>query len=192
METGKLIIISAPSGTGKSTIINAIIDDERLKLEFSVSATTRSPREGEQHGVNYYFLTVEDFKQRIANDEFAEFEEVYAGRYYGTLKSEIERINAKGKNVILDLDVMGGINVKKLYGDHACSIFIKPPSVDTLRERLIARATDSMEEINKRISKAEFEISKSPEFDKLVVNDVLETAVEEVRTLILDFVEPKE
>jgi len=192
METGKLIIISAPSGTGKSTIINAIIDDERLKLEFSVSATTRSPREGEQHGVNYYFLTVEDFKQRIANDEFAEFEEVYAGRYYGTLKSEIERINAKGKNVILDLDVMGGINVKKLYGDHARSIFIKPPSVDTLRERLIARATDSMEEINKRISKAEFEISKSPEFDKLVVNDVLETAVEEVRTLILDFVEPKE
>lgn len=189
METGKLIIISAPSGTGKSTIINAIIDDERLKLEFSVSVTTRSPRDGEMDGVNYYFLTVEDFKNRIANDEFAEYEEVYAGRYYGTLKSEIERINANGKNVILDLDVMGGINVKKMYGSHALSIFIQPPSVDTLRKRLISRATDSMEEIEKRINKAEFEMSHASQFDKIVVNDVLETAVEDVRSLILGFIE---
>lgn len=188
MANGKLIIISAPSGTGKSTIINSIIDDPDLKLEFSVSATTRSPRDGEQDGVNYYFMSVEEFKQRIAEEQFAEFEEVYAGRYYGTLKSEIQRINDNGKNVILDVDVLGGINVKKLYGSHALSIFIQPPSVDVLRERLVSRATDSLEEINKRISKAEFEISHAQQFDKIVVNDVLETAVEDVRKLIGDFV----
>lgn len=188
MDSGKLIIISAPSGTGKSTIINSIIDDERLKLAFSVSATTRTPRDGETDGVNYYFLSVEQFKELIDQDAFAEYEEVYAGRYYGTLKSEIERINKLGKNVILDVDVMGGINVKKLYGAHALSIFIQPPSVDVLRKRLIARATDSIEEIEKRISKAEFEISHAQQFDTIVVNDKLETAVEDVRKLILDFV----
>lgn len=191
MDIGKLIIISAPSGTGKSTIINSIIDDERLKLEFSVSATTRLPRNGEKDGVNYYFLTVDDFKNRIANDEFAEYEEVYSGRYYGTLKSEIARINSNGKNVILDVDVMGGINVKKMYGNHALSIFIQPPSVDVLRKRLVARATDSMEEIEKRINKAEFEMSHASQFDHVVVNDVLENAIEEIRSLILEFVENK-
>lgn len=188
METGKLIIISAPSGTGKSTIINSIIDDERLKLEFSVSATTRSPRDGEKDGVSYYFLTVERFKELIAEDAFAEYEEVYEGRYYGTLKSEIERINNAGKNVILDVDVLGGINVKKLYGKHALSIFIQPPSVEVLKQRLLARATDSIEEIEKRISKAEFEISHADKFDRKVINDKLETAVSDVRNLILDFV----
>lgn len=188
METGKLIIISAPSGTGKSTIINSIIDDERLKLEFSVSATTRSPRDGEKDGVSYYFLTVDKFKELIEENAFAEYEEVYAGRYYGTLKSEIERINNAGKNVILDVDVLGGINVKKLYGAHALSIFIQPPSVDVLKQRLIARATDSIEEIEKRISKAEFEISHAYQFDCRVINDKLETAVNDVRNLILDFV----
>lgn len=188
METGKLIIISAPSGTGKSTIINSIIDDERLKLEFSVSATTRSPRDGEKDGVSYYFLTVDKFKELIEENAFAEYEEVYAGRYYGTLKSEIERINNAGKNVILDVDVLGGINVKKLYGAHALSIFIQPPSVDVLKQRLIARATDSIEEIEKRISKAEFEISHADQFDCRVINDKLETAVNDVRNLILDFV----
>lgn len=188
MDNGKLIIISAPSGTGKSTIINAIIGDERLKLEFSVSATTRSPRDGEKDGVNYYFLSVEDFKSRIENEEFAEFEEVYPGRFYGTLKSEIKRINDTGKNVILDLDVKGGINVKKMYGEHALSIFIQPPSVEVLRERLISRATDSIEEIEKRVNKAEFEISHSPQFDKIVVNDVLENAIEDVRANILNFI----
>lgn len=188
METGKLIIISAPSGTGKSTIINSIIDDERLKLEFSVSATTRSPRDGEKDGVSYYFLTVERFKELIAEDAFAEYEEVYEGRYYGTLKSEIERINNAGKNVILDVDVLGGINVKKLYGTHALSIFIQPPSVEVLKQRLLARATDSIEEIEKRISKAEFEISHADKFDRKVINDKLETAVSDIRNLILDFV----
>ncbi|MBQ0070075.1 MAG: guanylate kinase [Bacteroidales bacterium] len=188
METGKLIIISAPSGTGMSTIINSIIDDERLKLEFSVSATTRSPRDGEKDGVSYYFLTVERFKELIAEDAFAEYEEEYEGRYYGTLKSEIERINNVGKNVILDVDVLGGINVKKLYGTHALSIFIQPPSVEVLKQRLLARATDSIEEIEKRISKAEFEISHADKFDRKVINDKLETAVSDVRNLILDFV----
>lgn len=192
MEAGKLIIISAPSGTGKSTIINAIIDDERLKLEFSVSATTRSPREGEIDGVNYYYLSLEDFKERIARNQFAEYEEVYPGRFYGTLRSEIERINKKGKNVILDIDVLGGINVKKSYGDHALSIFIQPPSVEVLRNRLVSRATDSFEEIDRRINKAAFEMSHSPQFDKVVVNDNLSVAIEQVRALILDFVDSKE
>ena len=188
MGTGKLIIISAPSGTGKSTIINSIIDDEDLKLEFSVSATTRSPREGETDGVSYYFLTVDDFKSKISEGAFAEYEEVYPGRFYGTLKSEIERINASGKNVILDVDVMGGINVKKMYGAHALSIFIQPPSVDVLRKRLISRATDSIEEIEKRVGKAEFEMSHSGSFDQVVINDDLEQAVADVRRLIHDFV----
>lgn len=188
MKTGKLIIISAPSGTGKSTIINRIIDDEELKLEFSVSATTRPPREGEENGVEYYFMTPEQFRQEIEDDAFAEYQEVYEGRYYGTLKREIERINANGKNVILDLDVLGGINVKKLYGDHALSIFIAPPSLAILRNRLVSRATDSMEDINNRLNKAEFEIEHSVYFDKQVINDVLDDAVEQVRKLIYDFV----
>lgn len=192
MKTGKLIIISAPSGTGKSTIIGNIIDDQRLKLEFSVSATTRSPRTGETDGVSYYFLTVDDFKKRIEENAFAEYEEVYPGRYYGTLKSEIERINANGKNVILDVDVKGGINVKKLYGSHALSIFIQPPSVEVLRERLISRATDSIEEIEKRTSKAAYEMSHASQFDKVVINDVLDKAIEDVRTLILEFVEKED
>ncbi|MCF0182427.1 MAG: guanylate kinase [Muribaculaceae bacterium] len=188
METGKLIIISAPSGTGKSTIINAIINDERLKLEFSVSCTTRSPREGEVNGENYYFLTVKEFKDKISQNAFAEYEEVYNGTFYGTLKSEIARINDDGKNAIMDLDVKGGINVKRLYGDHALSIFIQPPSVETLRERLISRATDSIEDIKARVDKAEFEIDHARHFDKIVVNNILEDAVEEVRNAILDFI----
>lgn len=188
MNSGKVIIISAPSGTGKSTIINSIINDESLRLEFSVSATTRTPRTGEKEGVNYYFLTVEDFKQRIENGEFAEFEEVYGGRYYGTLKSEIERINANGKNVILDVDVLGGINVKKMYGENAMSIFIQPPSVEVLRKRLLSRNTDPIEEIEKRVSKAAFEMNHAQQFDHIVVNDVLETAINDVRELIDTFV----
>ena len=188
MKKGKLIIISAPSGTGKSTIIGQIINDPDLKLEFSVSATTRPMRTGEVNGVHYHFLTVEQFREAIANDALVEYEEVYEGRYYGTLKSEIERIQNNGKNVILDIDVKGGVNVKKMYGDKALSIFIMPPSLQTLRQRLLSRGTDNIEEIEKRLSKAEYEMSFAKEFDKCVTNDILEKAVEETRKEIASFI----
>lgn len=185
---GKLIIISAPSGSGKSTIIGRIMQDESLRLSFSVSATTR-PRRGEEvNGVDYYYKTVDEFKQMIADDQLVEYQEVYEGRYYGTPKSEVERITGQGRNVVLDLDVLGGVNVKRMYGDRALSIFIQPPSVEVLRQRLIGRGTDSMEDIMARVSKAEFEISIGPQFDYTVINDDLETAVAEVHRLISDFV----
>ena len=189
MEQGKLIIISAPSGSGKSTIIGRIMQDESLRLAFSVSATTRPRRGQEVHGVDYYYLTTEEFQQKIANDELVEYQEVYEGRYYGTLKSEVERITAMGNNVVLDLDVLGGVNVKKMYGDRALSIFIQPPSVEVLRQRLINRGTDSMEDIKARVDKAEFEISIGPQFDYTVINDDLETAVNQVHDLITDFID---
>ncbi|MDO4511517.1 MAG: guanylate kinase [Bacteroidales bacterium] len=188
MNDIKLIIISAPSGSGKSTIIGRIIDDEVLKLQFSISATTRAPRGAEQHGKEYYFLSEDDFKARIARDEFAEYEEVYPGRFYGTLKSEIQRINDEGKNAIIDVDVAGGVNVKKIYGEQALSIFVMPPSVAELRRRLEGRATDSAEDIQKRVDKAEFEMSFAPKFDKVIINDDLEKAVAEARAVITEFV----
>ena len=189
MKQGKLIIISAPSGSGKSTIIGRIMQDESLRLAFSVSATTRPRRGQEVHGVDYYYLTTEEFQQKIANDELVEYQEVYEGRYYGTLKSEVERITAMGNNVVLDLDVLGGVNVKKMYGDRALSIFIQPPSVEVLRQRLINRGTDSMEDIKARVDKAEFEISIGPQFDYTVINDDLETAVNQVHDLIANFID---
>lgn len=188
MGTGKLIIISAPSGSGKSTIINEIIKDESLRLSFSISATTRPIRRGEQDGVNYYFMTPEEFKAAIAADEFAEYQEVYEGRFYGTLKREIERINAEGRNVVLDIDVLGGINVKQMYGDHALALFIQPPSIEILRHRLLSRGTDSVEEIERRVNKAEFELGYADQYDCVVVNDVLRTAIDETHEIISRFV----
>lgn len=188
MKKGKLIIISAPSGCGKSTIINEIIKNHDLKLEFSISATTREPRRGEKNGVNYYFMSVDEFKNAIANDELIEYEEVYPGRYYGTPRSEIDRIRNKGRNVILDIDVMGGINVKRKFGDDALSIFIQPPSIDTLRQRLNSRGTDSPEAIDQRVEKAGFEIAQSDKFDKIVVNDRLDVSVRETEDLIKSFI----
>ena len=189
MSKGKMIIISAPSGCGKSTIINEIIKNKNLRLEFSISATTREPRRGELDGVDYYFLTTDEFKNAIANDELVEYEEVYAGRYYGTLKKEIERIQNIGNNVILDIDVKGGVNVKKKYGNNALSIFIQPPSIETLRHRLLSRGTDSIEAINQRVDKAEFELSFAQLYDKVVVNDVLRDAIDEVENIIKDFID---
>ncbi len=183
----KIIIISAPSGTGKTTLINRIMQDDSLKLEFSISATTRSPRQGETDGVNYYFLTEEDFKRRISQNEFIEWQEVYAGRYYGTLNSEIDRIFGKGNNIIFDVDVEGGINLKKIFGNKALSIFIQPPSVDELRRRLESRATDPQDEIDRRVSKAEQEIKRAPMFDTVVTNDILDRAEQELREKITLF-----
>lgn len=188
MAKGKLIIISAPSGCGKSTIISKIITDTELNLSFSISATTRPPRQGETNGVNYYFLSEDEFRQAIANDELVEYEEVYPGRFYGTLKKEVERIRDAGKNVILDIDVKGGINVKRIYGNDALSLFIMPPSVDVLRQRLESRGTETPEAIAERVGKAEYEISFAKEFDRIIINDQLDTAVNDTQQIIRDFV----
>lgn len=184
---GKLIIISAPSGSGKSTIIHAMEDRGNFEMKFSVSATNRSPREGEEHGVHYYFLTTEEFKDRIASGDFVEYEEVYPGRFYGTLKSEIDRRLAAGDNIVLDIDVNGGMNVKKQYGPQALSVFIMPPSVEALRQRLIGRATESASRIDERLARAEYEISVADKFDRVVINDDLAAAVEATEGAILDF-----
>ena len=172
---GKLIIFSAPSGSGKSTIINYLMT-QNLNLAFSISATSRAPRGTEQHGVEYYFLSAEEFKQRIANDEFLEYEEVYENRFYGTLKAPIEKQLEAGFNVVFDVDVVGGCNIKKYYGERALSVFIQPPSIEELRKRLIGRATDAPEVIESRIAKAEFELGYAEKFDVVVINDDLEKA----------------
>ena len=172
---GKLIIFSAPSGSGKSTIINYLLT-QGLNLTFSISATSRAPRGKEQHGVEYYFLSPEAFKRRIANNEFLEYEEVYENRFYGTLKPPIEKQLADGYNVVFDVDVVGGCNIKKYYGERALSVFIQPPSVEELRKRLIGRGTDTMEVIESRIAKAEFELGFADKFDVVIVNDNLDKA----------------
>ena len=183
---GKLIIFSAPSGSGKSTIINYLMQ-QGLGLTFSISATSRAPRGTEQHGVEYFFLSPKEFRQRIANNEFLEYEEVYPDRFYGTLKEQVERQLEAGQHVVFDVDVVGGCNIKEYYGHRALSIFIQPPSIEELRRRLEGRGTDTPEVIKQRIDKAEYELSFSPKFDKIVINDHLETAQAETLTLIKHF-----
>lgn len=183
---GKVVIFSAPSGSGKTTIVRRLLE-QYTQFEFSISATSRAPRGQEQDGVDYYFLTPEAFAEKVKADAFVEWEEVYAGTSYGTLKSEVERIWSKGNVILFDVDVMGGINLKRIFGDDACSIFIMPPSVEELRRRLVGRATDTMEVIEKRVAKASFEIEKAPQFDHTVINDDLEKAVEDTRTILNNF-----
>ena len=185
---GKLIIFSAPSGTGKSTIISWLMKEHKeLNLAFSISCTSRAPRGTEQNGVEYFFLTPEEFRTRIEDDEFLEYEEVYTDRFYGTLKSQVEKQLAAGQNVVFDVDVKGGVNIKKFYGDEALSIFIQPPSVNELRRRLEARATDAPDVIDQRIARAEFELTFADKCDKVVVNDILEYAEADALSAIQQF-----
>lgn len=184
---GKVIIISAPSGCGKSTIINAVREMPGMDLQFSVSATNRDPRPGETDGVSYYFLSDDEFRRRLDAGDFVEYCEVYPGRFYGTLKSEVERTRGEGHDVILDIDVVGGVNVKEIFGDEALSLFIMPPSVDELRRRLEHRGTDSAERIAERVGRAEYEIGFAPRYDKVVVNDQLDKAVAETAKIIAVF-----
>ena len=187
---GKLIIFAAPSGSGKSTIINSIMadgGDEELNLHFSVSATSRAPRGEEQNGVEHFFLSPEEFKAKIANDEFVEYEEVYKDKFYGTLKSQVDKQLAAGENIVFDVDVNGALRIKRLYGKRALSIFIQPPSIEELRSRLEKRATDAPEVIEQRIERAKYELSQAENFDEVIINDNLEIAQVEARALVEDF-----
>ena len=183
---GKTLIFSAPSGSGKTTIVRHILE-LWPDMEFSVSATSRPPRGQEQDGVDYYFLTEEEFRARIAADQFVEYEQVYAGSFYGTLKSEVERIWSKGHVIIFDVDVKGGVNLKKYFGDNALSVFIQAPSIEELRHRLEGRGTDSPEAIEKRVAKAAEEIEYAPLFDRILVNDDLQTAFAEAEQMVSGF-----
>lgn len=186
MQNGKVIIISAPSGAGKSTIIRHLLEKD-LNLEFSVSATTRPPRGEEKHGREYYFLTVDEFREKIRNGDFVEWEEVYENQYYGTLRSELERIWLLGKQILFDVDVKGGISLKKIFGEKALSIFIMPPSVEELEARLVKRGTDSPEKIRMRVEKAAIEMKSASHFDIIIINDDLERAVNKVYSAVRNF-----
>ncbi len=190
MNKGKLIIISAPSGSGKSTIVQWLMQEHpELRLYFSVSCTSRAPRGSEQNGVEYFFLTPEEFRTKIQNGEFLEYEEVYHDRFYGTLKAQVERQREAGQNVVFDVDVKGGVNIKRYYGDEALSLFIQPPSVAELRRRLESRGTDSSEAIAERLAKAEYELTFAPQFDHVIVNDDLETAKQDALRIVSAFVD---
>jgi len=186
MNSGKLIIFSAPSGAGKSTIVNYLLA-QGVPVEFSVSACSRAPRGSEKHGEHYYFLSPEEFKFKIAANEFLEWEEVYKGRFYGTLRSEVNRIWAKGKQVIFDIDVVGGLNLKKQFGTQALSVFIKAPSVEVLKQRLIARNTEDKENLQMRLNKAEEEMSFAKDFDMVIINKDLKTAQSQAFQMVTDF-----
>lgn len=189
MRKGKMIIFSAPSGSGKSTIISSLMQHEELRLAFSISCTSRQPRGSERHGVEYFFLTPEEFRQRIANNEFLEYEEVYADRFYGTLKEQVECQTGNGENVVFDVDVKGGCNIKEFYGERALSVFIQPPSIEELRKRLEGRGTDAPEVIEDRLARASFELTFADKFDRIIVNDDLEKAKAEALQIVREFIE---
>lgn len=188
---GKLIVFSAPSGSGKTTIVRHLLQQERFNLEFSISATSRAPRGEEKDGIDYYFISLKDFKNNIKNDNFLEWEEVYRDNFYGTLKSEIERIWAQKKHVIFDIDVVGGLRIKKKFPKETLSVFVKPPSVDELKIRLKKRKTESEDKINMRIAKASVELATAPQFDKIIKNYDLDVALKEAEDLVDDFLELK-
>ena len=183
-----MLIVSAPSGSGKSTIVQWLMQEHpELRLYFSISCTSRAPRGNEQNGVEYFFLTPEEFRERIAKNEFLEYEEVYENRFYGTLKQQVENQREAGQNVVFDVDVKGGVNIKKYYGCDALSLFIQPPSVEELRRRLEGRGTDTSEAIAQRLAKAEYELTFAPQFDRVVVNDDLEQAKQEILSIVKEF-----
>ncbi|QHC84530.1 guanylate kinase [Empedobacter brevis] len=187
MKKGKLIVFSAPSGAGKTTLVRYAL--EKLDhIKFSISCTTRDKREGEVHGKDYYFLTPEEFKRKISNDEFVEHEEVYRDNFYGTLKSEVDRITSEGNSVIFDIDVIGALNIKNLYREQCLTVFVNPPSLDVLKERLISRNTESEDKLKQRIDKAGIEMEKAKEFDVILLNDDLETAKAKTLEIITDFI----
>lgn len=188
VESGKMIIVSAPSGSGKSTIVNWLMQEHpELNLYFSVSCTSRPPRGTEQNGVEYFFLSPQEFRKKIARGEFLEYEEVYEDRFYGTLKKQVETQRNNGENVVFDVDVKGGCSIKQYYGDEALSLFIQPPSIEELRNRLEKRGTDSAEDIEKRLSKAAYEVTFAEKFDKILVNDDLDKAKEEAFKIVSEF-----
>ena len=191
MAGGKLIVFSAPSGSGKTTIVQYLLQQEALNLAFSVSATSRAPRGDEKHGEDYYFISLKDFKQQIKNEDFLEWEEVYRDNFYGTLKAEVERIWAMGKNVIFDIDVVGGLRIKKKFPEKTLAVFVKPPSIDELKIRLKKRKTESDERINMRIAKASVELATAPQFDHIIENNDLNTALGEAKDLVSEFIASK-
>jgi len=186
-KQGKLLIVSAPSGSGKSTLISALFKSVP-NLAFSISATSRPPRGSEKNGVEYYFISAAEFRKRIAAGEFLEYAEVYRDRFYGTLKAPVEKQLLDGQNVVLDVDVIGGCNIKRIYGERALSIFIQPPSIEELRRRLERRATDSSSTIEERILRAEYELSFAPKYDCVVINDDLATAEREITDIVKRFI----
>jgi guanylate kinase len=188
MKGGKLIIFSAPSGSGKTTIVRHLLKQPELNLAFSVSATSRASRGEEKHGEHYYFIKVLEFKQHIKNDDFLEWEEVYRDNFYGTLKSEVERLWAEGKNVIFDIDVAGGLRIKKKFPEVTLAVFVKPPSIDELKIRLKKRSTESDDKINMRIAKASVELATAPQFDEIIKNYDLDIALKEAHKLVADYV----
>ena len=193
MKKGKMLIVSAPSGSGKSTIVQWLMKEHpELRLYFSISCTSRAPRGTEQNGVEYFFISPDEFRDRITKNEFLEYEEVYHDRFYGTLKQQVERQREQGQNVVFDVDVKGGVNIKKHYGDEALSLFIQPPSVAELRKRLEGRGTDSAEAIEERLAKAEYEMTFASQFDHVIVNDDLQAAKQETLSVVMDFLNQKE